>query len=312
MDVLRAQAIANGFFTRTDALAQGMDDRSIRRVITTRAWHRIRNGAYTMTDLWPDDPLLQHVIRSRAAMAKLGDAVVLSHTSGAVLHGLSLWEPDLSAVHVTRLDGSAGHREAGVIHHEGLTLPGDMMIRAGIPVMNPARAALEAASLCNTEGAVVVLDSALHLGLTSADELASTYALMQSWPGFRRLQVAVRLADGRAESVGESRSRYLFYLQHLPAPELQFVVRNNFGDVVGTCDFGWPEHRLLGEFDGRVKYERYLRPGEKPGDAVFREKRREDLLCEVTGWRMVRLVWADLYDAPRTAARIRRLLRDVA
>ena len=158
----------------------------------------------------------------------------------------------------------------------------------------------------------MVLDSVLRRCLTTVHELASTYTLMQSWPGFRNLQVAVRMADGRAESIGESRSRFLFYVQQLPAPELQFVVRDSFGEVVGISDFAWPGHRLLGEFDGRVKYERFARPGETPGDAVFREKRREDRLCEITGWRMVRLVWADLYDAPRTAARIRRMLSDIA
>lgn len=61
-----------------------------------------------------------------------------------------------------------------------------------------------------------------------------------------------------------------------------------------------------------MKYERYLRYGESPGDAVFREKRREDRLCEQLGWRMVRIVWADLYAPAATAARIRHLLRSAA
>ncbi len=74
----------------------------------------------------------------------------------------------------------------------------------------------------------------------------------------------------------------------------------------------WPEHGLLGEFDGRVKYGRLLRPGEEPGDAVFREKRREDELRRLTGFAMVRLVWADLHRPRETAARIRGLLRSVA
>jgi hypothetical protein len=39
---------------------------------------------------------------------------------------------------------------------------------------------------------------------------------------------------------------------------------------------------------------------------VFREKVREDWLREVTGWRLVRLTWADLYQPQATASRIRR------
>jgi len=51
-----------------------------------------------------------------------------------------------------------------------------------------------------------------------------------------------------------------------------------------------------------VKYQKYLRPGEDAGDAVFREKRREDAIRRVTGWRVIRLSWADLAHPARTAA----------
>ena len=61
-----------------------------------------------------------------------------------------------------------------------------------------------------------------------------------------------------------------------------------------------------------MKYGRYLRPGELPGDAVFREKRREDAICELLGWRMIRFVWADLSRPAETAARLSRMLRVAA
>jgi len=308
MDQLRVRAETHGFFTRTEALTAGHDDQSIRRAIRVGAWRRVRAGAYTCPDLWPQDPRLQHLVVAYAALAKLGERVALSHTSAAVAHGLSLWDPDLSRVHVTRTDGGAGRTEAGVVHHEGLLLPSDL-VRVGARAMTaPVRAALEAASLTSAEGAVVILDSLLHLELADRAALDECYAYMQSWPEFRALRIPVLLADGRAESVGESRARYLFFRHGLPAPQPQFEVRDERGRLVGTTDFGWPEHRLLGEFDGRVKYERYLRDGETPGDAVFREKKREDRLCEITGWRMVRLVWSDLYDGPGTAARVGHLL----
>ena len=84
------------------------------------------------------------------------------------------------------------------------------------------------------------------------------------------------------------------------------------GTVAGTSDWAWREYGLLGEFDGRIKYGRLLKPGESPGDAVFREKRREDELREMTGWPMFRLIWSD-YDHPvATADRIRRLLHRAA
>ena len=48
--------------------------------------------------------------------------------------------------------------------------------------------------------------------------------------------------------------------------------------------------------------------GETVNDAVLREKRREDLLREITGWLMIRLIWADLFKPAATAERIRKQL----
>ena len=101
----------------------------------------------------------------------------------------------------------------------------------------------------------------------------------------------------------------MFWLLHVPAPDLQVPICNADGEVRGTCDWGWLEHKLLGEFDGRSKYGRLLRPGQDPGDVVFAEKQREDELREITGCAMVRLIWSD-YDRPRVVrARFDRLLR---
>jgi hypothetical protein len=53
------------------------------------------------------------------------------------------------------------------------------------------------------------------------------------------------------------------------------------------------EFRTLGEFDGKIKYGRLLKPGEQPGDVVWREKLREDALRRL-GWEVVRWTWAEL------------------
>jgi hypothetical protein len=305
-------AQTEGFFTREDALRVGHDDKSIGRALRTRLWVRVRPGSYTFADLWPDLADDRHRITGRAVARRLGSQVALSHTTAALEHGLTVWDADLSLCHVTRLDGGAGRTEAGVVHHEGLTLPSDLDVLQGRFVTGAARAAIETASLLSAEAAVVVLDSALHTSKASRSELDAVYGLLARWPGMQATQIAVRLADGRSESVGESRTRYLCYAHGLPMPDLQYEVVDGAGHLIGTTDFAWPEHRLLGEFDGKVKYGRYLRDGETPGDAVFREKRREERICEQLGWRMVRIIWSDLYASAATAARIRHLLRSAA
>jgi hypothetical protein len=65
---------------------------------------------------------------------------------------------------------------------------------------------------------------------------------------------------------------------------------------------------VVGEFDGRVKYGRLLRPGQGPGDAVFEEKRREDAIRD-EGWGVVRWTWGDLVVPERLDQRVRRALQ---
>lgn len=94
----------------------------------------------------------------------------------------------------------------------------------------------------------------------------------------------------------------------LPAPELQHkVCAAADGRFLGEVDFWWRAARLVGEFDGKVKYGRLLRPGEDPGDAVYREKRREDALRD-DGNRVTRWGWIDLDDFRSTANRLRHHL----
>ena len=96
--------------------------------------------------------------------------------------------------------------------------------------------------------------------------------------------------------------------QNLPRPEPQYVVRDEHGHVFARVDFAWPEEGVFLEFDGRIKYERYRREGETLEEYVMREKRREERICQLTGWVCIRIGWADLEDPVATSARIRRLL----
>ena len=131
-------------------------------------------------------------------------------------------------------------------------------------------------------------DSALHRWPELRDDLLTIGGTFSRRPGSRTARVAVQLADGRSGSVGESLSRVLFYRHAVPRPELQHEVRLTDGTLVAVTDFYWEAHRHVGEFDGKVKYTELLREGETPGDAVFREKRREDAVrgCQlgVTRW----------------------------
>jgi hypothetical protein len=313
MDWLRVSCETRGFFTRAQARDLGYGDREMARAVRSGVWKRIRRGYYTYGDIWAGlDEVARHRVRAHAVLDSLGPSVALSHVSGAVEHGIATWGVSLSRVHVTRLDGASGRIEGDVVHHTGASLDRDLMELDGARVMVPGRCALETAILGNPESALVTLDSALALRLETPDGLFARFTEMERWPSTRHLHIPVRMADPGAQSPGESRGRWLFRQGGLPAPQTQFEVHDSAGHLLGTTDWGWPDHGLLGEFDGFSKYGRLLLPGQAPGEVVFAEKHREDVLREVSGYGMVRLIWSD-YDRPRfTVARIERLLRRTA
>jgi hypothetical protein len=299
----------HGLFLRREALALGYDDRDLYRGLRHGVLERVRHGAYVPAAIWRDaDPTQRHRLRGQAVLLTHDNRVALSHTSGALALGLRLLDPDLRRVHLTRLDDIPGRREHDVAYHEGHWTSDDIWSLGEGLVLSPEQCALGAALLTGVEAAVCVLDSVLGLDLATVETLFASYTAMWQWPGASRLAVPVRLARVGAESIGESRTRYLFFRHHLPAPLLQYKVYDN-GRLIGITDFAWPEHGLLGEFDGKVKYGRLLGPGQQPGDAVFKEKQREDALREVTGFGMIRYTYGDLYVPERTAQRTRLMLR---
>ena len=173
-----------------------------------------------------------------------------------------------------------------------------------IPMTSAARTVVDIARLGSFEPAVAVADAALRRRLVTRAELDTAAARARGWPGSPAARRVVAFADGRSESVGESRSRVAIARAGLPVPELQFAVRIDRDDLAYT-DFAWLRWRTVGEFDGRVKYGRLLAPGQEPGDAVFAEKVREDAIRD-TDLRMVRWTWGELSPFAAVANRIRR------
>ena len=160
----------------------------------------------------------------------------------------------------------------------------------------------------DVEHSLPVLDYLLHVGAVQHRDLCRGARGRTVWPYTLSTEIAVRLADCRSESVGESRSRYMFWRGGLPTPLSQYAVVGEHGGTVARLDFAWPELGVFLEFDGKEKYTKYLKAGESVVDAVLREKKREELVCRLTGWRCIRLTWADLHRPHETVNYIRAVL----
>ncbi len=296
-------------FLRREALEHGYDDRDLKMAVRAGVINKVRHGAYIPSSTWKAaDDLERHRLRGHAVLRSHGSALALSHTTAAIEHGLRLHRPDLSKVHVLSLDKPLARSTPDITYHELPVIDTQIEQRADrVLVVDPMRAALQTAALTDVASGLVVLDSVVDLKHVPVEDVQAAFTAYNG-PGSRKLQITVRLVRAGAESVGETLGRHLMWGQHLPEPVLQFEVRDEHGNLIGRTDYAWPDLGMLGEFDGLVKYERYLRPGETIHDAVMREKRREDLLREITGWLMIRLIWADLFRPDETGMRLRHQL----
>jgi hypothetical protein len=303
---------------RRELLAQGLNDRAISRMLRRKEIARVRRGAFAAHDAWATlDSVGRHGLLVRAAIKQARTQVVASHGSALPEWNAPTWGFDLTLAHLTRTDGKSGRKEAGVNQHSGALLPGDYLVRNGILVTSPTRTALDVTTVAPTESALAAVCYFLHHGLTTKELLGERYradgggAGMANWPYSLSTDLVLRLADARVESVLEARGLYFCFQQSLPAPELQLEIHDN-GRVVARLDFAWPNYGIWAEFDGNIKYTDFRRPGESVAEFVLREKRRQDRVSELTGWRCIRITWADLAQPELLAARIRRMLANSA
>jgi hypothetical protein len=289
---------------RRDAVATGWSDDELGRLVRAGELTRLRRGAYVDAVLPPDRAAV-HRLLVRATVAGLRRPAIVSHQSAAVLLGLPLWDVPLDRVHVTRRPRAWNDSSAVLYCHVARLRDDEVVEIDGLRVTDPVRTALDLARSLRHEAAVVALDAALNRGLLPHDVLRERLFDIAGTPGSRSAARAITAADARSESVGESRSRVMLHRWKLAPSALQFEIRTSDGALVGRSDFAWEDDRLVGEFDGRIKYGRLLRPDRDAGDAVFAEKRREDAIRD-EDWGVIRWVWSELRRPDRLAARVRR------
>jgi very-short-patch-repair endonuclease len=162
-----------------------------------------------------------------------------------------------------------------------------------------ARTWIDLAAEGTSLDAIMAGDSIVHRRLATVDELrAAASVLTRGSARARALNASANLNPQRETAI-ESLAWVRFHEWGLPAPLMQVDIRDDRGHV-GRVDFLWPEHRLIVEVDGRVKY--------RDEAELWREKAREDRL-RALGYRVIRCTWAELMD-PHSPVRalLRRIL----
>ncbi len=273
------------------ALASGLTIGQINHRVRSGRWTSLRRGVYLREEARASavDRFARaredHVLASIAASLRW-QASIVGLTSAATVLDLPLTSgvPQEVQLLVPR-HGWAGTR-AGVRALRS-DVPTDHMTwlpQWSAGVTSVARTWVDIARTESLADALSVGDHCLREGLVSVDELREAVDRLGETRGVRRALEALVHLDGRRETPLESLSWARFLEWGIPLPEIQREFYDASG-FIGRVDFFWPELGIVGEADGRLKYDREM--------ALWKEKRREDRLRS-HGLGMVRWGWGDM------------------
>jgi len=265
-------------------------------------WEKVRHGAYVETVTSPNT----YEERRRRALALIAAVSrqnvrehVVSHASAALLHGLPVVGP-LAQVHLVQAF-SCGARDADDVRRHLLELPDSQVTRRhGLLVTTLERTLVDCAMALPRRRGLVIADAALHVG-ADREECARILEEMSGKRGVVAARWVLDAADAGSESAGETLARFEVLAAGLPRPVTQLRVEAE--GYVSWGDLGWPEHRVLLEYDGTAKYE----AGGSASSAVLAEKRRQERL-EAAGWKVVRVAAPDLREPTPWLTRLATLL----
>ena len=283
---------------RAELLAAGTTAKELRASCERGELHVVQRGAYT--PMVPASRTERHLLDIRAAVERLSDDAVVSGVSAVVLHGLASWRLPVGRVHVLRPAASGARRGRLVQVHTARLEDDDVVEVDGIAVTSVARTVVDVARTLPFEQAVVIVDHALHRHLVTRPHLERVLDSSPRARGTSKARRAVAFAHPGAESPGESRSRVAMHRLGVDPPTPQWRVVDSGARVIARVDFGWPEHGVVGEFDGLIKYSRG-----RGVEAVVAEKLREDAVRD-TSLRVVRWIWPELDDFEQVARRLER------
>lgn len=232
------------------------------------------------------------------------EEAVISHWSAAWLHDLPVSLDHMKRVHVTRSRRSGARISPDLKLYACPIRDGDALMIGDLTVTTAARTIVDISRHDDLQGwALAAGDRALRLGLTDPAELEEQLRRATLRPWVRRARQLVGLLDGRAESAGESRSRWIMFQAGMPTPDLQVEVPIHGGRETAEVDFLWADYGVVGEFDGDIKYTE-LAPGSDAWQAWKAEKRRHEAL-QAEGWVVARWTWDELNNPVALTAKLR-------
>jgi hypothetical protein len=279
----------HGVVARRQLIALGVTGHGVKWRLATGRLHQVHRGVYAVGHM-----RLTREARWMAAVLAGGKGAVLSHKAAAGLWGL-LPAPAKAEVTVARVL----RRRDAIVFHFGRLPADEITHHDDVPVTTVARTLLDIAAARNPRLFERALNEAEYRRLY--DEVGLS-ALIARYPDRRGVPlIRSRLANLIGITRLELEECFIAFVDSfaLARPELNVPLELAPGRWI-EVDCLWHDARLIVELDSRAAHATSSR---------FDSDRERDRLLAVAGWRVVRVTWAHLRDAPeRLAADLRRLL----
>ncbi|HET9900507.1 MAG TPA: hypothetical protein VFR46_05510 [Actinomycetes bacterium] len=185
--------------------------------------------------------------------------------------------------------------------------PDELTVVDGLLTTVAWRSLADTALRLDRAHALSMLDSALNVGKLTPDDMVRVSEVSAGRRGVQRLRTLLPLVDGRAQSPLESRIRLACIDGGVSPDDLQYAVRDRWGQLLGIADMAWWRGRsrpLVVEADG---VDAHSQPA-----ALLRDRQRANdfTLADVD---VIRFTWSDSRRPTYVASVVRRgLLRDTA
>ncbi|WP_158437867.1 type IV toxin-antitoxin system AbiEi family antitoxin domain-containing protein [Naasia lichenicola] len=290
-----------GILLISDLRQAGMSPRTVQSQVSSGRLVHIRRGAYCDRTRWEAADLReQHRLRMRAVVESSPTEPVFCGESAAAAWRLPTMEiGDRVSICAQPADG--GRSQGDVRRHPTELASTRIQEVDGFLVTGVARTACDLALANPFSDAVGTVDAALaerNVDRVTKDDLQAELHAIDPRYRKRNCSAVIEFATHLSDSYGESFARAQIHLLGFETPELQVPFSDERG-AIGRVDFYWPGSRVIGEFDGAVKYmAAEMRNGLSPADIVWKEKKREDRLRRQSD-ALFRLIWADIRDRSR-------------
>ncbi|MFC5381051.1 type IV toxin-antitoxin system AbiEi family antitoxin domain-containing protein [Aquipuribacter nitratireducens] len=297
MQIVMLSRRQDGVVTWQQARDAGYSQSSVRSLLASGEWRRVRRGAYLVD---PGRSLSHPLVQCRAVVLTTPNAVIAG-ASATQLWGLRSQRPAVPEV-VVPPRGTL-RAKPDLRPHQWRLAADDVTSIRGIPVTTPARSVLDAVRFAGRLDGLALLDESLRRGVLTRSQLLGLRDVARGLPGSVGVEDIWVEADGRAESSLESKVRLRCVDDGLRPDHLQLEIRDARGVLIARVDMAFlvPGSRVLVvvEADG-------VGPHSMP-EVLAHDRVRGNGLTAL-GHRLVRFTTVDTIEPATIPSAVRRAL----